>query len=293
METAQVTQNFLLTGSVLSQVVLTIIILIVAYLIFTMLDTTMSSISELSKTKSVLLANTYSSPQTIPQGPSSGAPLIWPSSNESNGMEFSYSCHLNLSPETFNSTKAAACGAKGLGGSGNVNSVVLKHVFSKGAENSFPLMAPGVFARGDVNTLRVYMNSTTSWNNYVEIPNIPIGKWFHMVIMLKGKYMDVYVNGNVAIRHEFKDVPKLNFGPLYVFNNNQFPDNSSTAIKDFVVNGAAKGMISRLEYYAYALNYSQVDSLYRQGPSAKMGESVVSVTPPYLADSWWTGVRAA
>jgi hypothetical protein len=291
MESAQVTQNFLTSGSTLSQVVLTLVILIVAYLIFTALDTTMSSYSEYSKTKSVLLADTYSSPQTIAQSPSSGAPLIWPSSNESNGMEFSYSCHLNLNPETFNGQKAATCGSST--SSSNAGSTVLKHIFSKGTESSFPLMAPGVFARGDINTLRVYMNSTTTWNNYVEIPNIPIGKWFHLVISLKGKYMDVYINGNVAMRHEFKDVPKLNFGPLFVFNNRQFPDGTSTAIRDFVVNGAAKGMISRLEYYAYALNYSQIDTLYRQGPSAKMGESVISVTPPYLADNWWTGSRIA
>jgi hypothetical protein len=293
METAAATQNFLFSGSMISQILLTIVVLLAAYIVFTTLDTTMTSISETSKTATTLLPNTYSSPQVIPQNPNSGFPLIYPSSNEPNGMEFSYSCHLNIAPETFNSSKAAACGATGSAGSAGVNSTVLKHVFTKGAENSFPLMAPGVFVRGDVNTLRVYMNSTTSWNNYVEVPNIPIGKWFHLAIILKGKYLDVYINGNVAIRHEFKDVPKLNFGPLFVFNNRTFPDGTSTAIKDFIVDGPAKGMISRLQYFAYALNYSQIDSLYRQGASAKMGESVTSVTPPYMADSWWTGVRVA
>jgi hypothetical protein len=285
METATTTQSFLMSGSMLSQVVLTIVLLLAVYIVFTLIDNTVNSINDINKTANTLLKDTYSSQQIIPQSLNSGFPLIYPSSNEKNGMEFSYSFHLNLSPETFNSNKAAICGASG---STPVSSTVLKHIFSKGTEKSFPLMAPGIFARGDINTLRIYMNSTTTWNNYVEIPNIPIGKWFHMVISLKGKYLDVYINGNVAVRHEFKDVPKLNFGPVYVFNNNQFPDGTSTAIKDFVVNGAAKGMISRLQYYAYALNYSQIDSLYREGASGKMGESVTSVTPPYLADNWWT-----
>jgi hypothetical protein len=293
METATTTQSFLLNGSMLSQVLLTIAVLLAIYIVFTMIDSSVSAINETSKTANTLLKDTYSSSQVIPQSLNSGFPLIYPSSNEKNGMEFSYSFHLNLSPETFNSNKAAICGASTDSTGSGGTSTVLKHIFSKGTEKSFPLMAPGLFARGDINTLRIYMNSTTTWNNYVEIPNIPIGKWFHVVISLKGKYLDVYINGNVAVRHEFKDVPKLNYGPVYIFNNTQFPDGTSTAIKDFVVNGASKGMISRLQYYAYALNYSQIDSLYREGASAKMGESVVSVTPPYLADNWWTGSRVA
>jgi hypothetical protein len=293
METAATTQSFLLSGSMLSQIVLTLVVLLIAYVAFTMLDSAINGISETQKTATTLLQDTYSSQQVIPQNPNSGFPLIYPSSNESNGMEFSYSCHLNLSAETFNSNKAAACAANNSPSNSGVNSVVLKHIFSKGAESSFPLMAPGVFARGDINTLRVYMNSATTWNNYIEIPNIPIGKWFHLVIVLKGKYLDVYINGNVAMRQEFKDVPKLNYGPLYVFNNRTFPDGTAVAIKDFIVDGPAKGMISRLQYYAYALNYAQIDTLYRQGASAKMGEAVTSVTPPYMSDNWWTGVRVA
>ena len=154
-------------------------------------------------------------------------------------------------------------------------------------------MAPGVFCRADKNTLRIYMNTVDSWNNYVEVDNVPVGdKWFHLAIILKGTYMDVYINGNVAQRTQFRTVPKINFGPMFILNNRRFPDGQSLQQKDFIVDGAAKALVSRLQYFAYAMNYSDIDSLYRQGPSSTMtGTSVIQIIP-YMTDTWWTGQAA-
>ena len=64
---------------------------------------------------------------------------------------------------------------------------------------------------------------------------------------------------------------------------------------DFKVDGAIKGMVSRVSYYAYALSYAQIDELLRSGPSNKVinpGGAVTSfVAPPYLRDDWWTSNR--
>jgi len=47
-------------------------------------------------------------------------------------------------------------------------------------------------------------------------------------------------------------------------------------------------LISRLQYFAYAMNYSDIDGLYRQGPSSTMtGTSVIQIIP-YMTDTWWT-----
>ena len=112
----------------------------------------------------------------------------------------------------------------------------------------------------------------------------------HNKVEVKGK--DIYINGNVANRVKFNAVPKINFGPVFILNPRKFPDSPSVpkSISDvFVVDGAAKAMISRLQYFAYAMNSSQIDSLYRQGPSSKISGSGVLQTPPYLADTWWVG----
>jgi Concanavalin A-like lectin/glucanases superfamily len=273
--------------SMVFQLVITLVGLVVIYGVMTLVDKSMNAYNSASQANAVLIQDTTQDTSIIPQSLQSGAPLIYPSSNQPGGRVFSYSCFLNIAADTFtNSSAASSCSA---GASSNgVSSTVLKHIFSKGTAKSFPLMAPGVFCRGDKNTLRIYMNTTNSWDNHVEVDNIPIAKWFHMVITLDGKYMKVYINGNVASAIQFHTVPQLNIGPVFIFNNRQFPDGTSLVQKDFVVNGAAKGMISRLQYFAYTLNASQIDNLYRQGPSSKIMGSTVTQLVPYTAETWWT-----
>jgi hypothetical protein len=55
----------------------------------------------------------------------------------------------------------------------------------------------------------------------------------------------------------------------------------------FKLDGPMKGMISRVKYYAYALNYSQIDGLYREGPSKVIVSSTFNEKPPYFRDDWW------
>jgi hypothetical protein len=217
---------------------------------------------------------TYDSPQTWPQDPDSGFAILEPSQDERNGMEFSYSLFLSVQPETFTGEKGA-----------------FKHVFSKGSVNVFPLMAPAVFFKADSNTLRVYMNSALAWNNYIDVNNIPMKKWFHLVVMIKGRALDVYINGNLANRHKFKDIPKLNYGAFYLFlpmnvntssvKASQCADGatqSSTANtttekeKDLTgvpiaITGRMSGFASRIKYFAFALTYTQIDKLLKEGPN--------------------------
>jgi hypothetical protein len=268
------------------QIAITLVALLVIYGVMTLVDKSISLINMSGKRAAVLVKDTTGDSTIIPQSLQSGAPLLYPSSNQESGMEFSYSCFLNIASDTFTTSTAATCSSDS---STTPNPTVLKHIFSKGTAASFPLMAPGVFCRGDKNTLRIYMNTVDSWNNFIEVDNIPIGKWFHMAIVLKGSYMDVYINGNVANRTHFRTVPKINFGPVFVMNNRHFPDGSSVVQPDFIVDGSAKAMISRLQYFAYAMNYSQIDGLYRQGPSSKMSGATVTQIVPYMTDTWWTG----
>jgi hypothetical protein len=134
------------------------------------------------------------------------------------------------------------------------------------------------------------MNTYKTWNNFVEVPNVPIGKWFHLVITMKGKFMDVFINGNIAVRNEFEAVPKLNFGNVYVLTPITFPARANAAqLGDFKVDGAAVGMVSRIKYFSFASNYSQIDSLYREGPSKTITapKNVFAQKTPYMHDDWW------
>jgi len=269
--------------SLVFQLAITLVALIVLYGVMTLVDKSITTFASANKTSAILIQDTTGDTSIIPQSPESGAPLIYPSSNQPSGQEFAYSCFLQISSDTFSTSSTASCSA-------NNGSTVLKHIFSKGTANSFPLMGPGVFCRGDKNTLRIYMNTVDSWNNFVEVDNIPIGdKWFHLVIQLQGHNLKIYINGNVAQQITFRTTPKINYGPLFVFNNRHFPDGSSTTQSDFIVDGSAKGLISRLQYFAYAMNGTQIDKLYRQGPSSTISGASITQIIPYTATAWWTG----
>ena len=57
--------------------------------------------------------------------------------------------------------------------------------------------------------------------------------------------------------------------------------------KDHLVfDGAAKGMISRVNYFAYALTYTEIQYLMKKQPSTVVDSTDMSLTP-YLSDTWW------
>lgn len=284
MDYANGALSYIIGPGFIPQLLLTIVSILVLYSIITVVESAVNAVKQLDRQTAVLFEDTTPNRVVITQSPTSDYPLIYNSENEQHGMEFSYSMYLFISPETFEATVSTTCGAK----SSN-DATRLKHIFHKGSKDGFPLLAPGLFIHGNKNTLRLYMNSSTKWDNYVEIPNIPIGKWFHVVISMKGKYLDVYINGNVAVRHEFEVVPKLNYGNVYVLSPITFPkaNVAKSGSGDFTVDNSAKGMVSRIKYFAYALTYSQIDSLYREGPSKKIVSSSYTETPPYMHDDWW------
>lgn len=181
------------------QLIETFVITLVFSISMQILESSFQQLKRYQKMAVDMFPLTYDSPQTYPQDPGSGYEILEPSKDERNGTEFSYSCFISVQPDNF---------------TGERNT--FKHVFHKGSKGVFPLMAPGVFFKSDTNTLRVYMNSSMNWNNFVDIANIPLKKWFHLVVMVKGKALDVYINGNLANRFKFTDLPKLNYGGFYV-----------------------------------------------------------------------------
>ena len=83
-----------------------------------------------------------------------------------------------------------------------------KHMFQKGTKHHIPIRAPGVFIHPDKNSIRIYMNTMENILEYVDVDNVSIQRWVHMAISLNHKYLDVYVNGRLKKRHEFKSNSK-------------------------------------------------------------------------------------
>jgi hypothetical protein len=270
MDVARKVYTYTIGTTGFAQLLQVVLVAFIVYSCMVMFNNFAMVLSTYSEATTELLPNLYDGPQVLYQDPNQrGSKTIYPSVNAPSGLEFSWSCYLLINKSTFQGT-----------GDG------LRHIFHKGSSVYKPLMCPGVFVRNNENTLVVVMNEAGAWNTRCEIPNIPIGKFFHLAILVRNMNVDVYINGNVAHRLTLKSVPKQNYGDVYVFKTESFSDSAYSKDDPFVVVGPATGLISKLQYNAFALNYEQIDRMVRAGPSSKLVSASQNL-PPYLADDWW------
>ena len=276
------------------------VLVLVYYITLLSVQIIYNYINRMSMSRVPLLPYTYNTQDksiTISQNPNVvGSMPTALSDNERTGIEFSYSFYLLVNPSTFN---------------GNFG---LAHIFHKGYPKQFPLLAPGVYMRTDKNTLRVYMNTYKTWNNYVEVDNIPISKWVHIVIACKENSLEIYVNGNLTKKSPFDGyVPYQNYQDIICFSQrvlklptgedkltepdrcyalaNNVGSSVSDAFKQCTVqvSGVINAMLSRLDYFSYALCYAEIQTLMNTGTSSKVDPSTnTSNVPPYMDDTWWS-----
>jgi hypothetical protein len=141
--------------------------------------------------------------------------------------------------------------------------------------------------------MRVYMNSYKTWNNYIEIENIPIGKWVHVAIVVTDNSLEVFINGNLSKKLSLDGfTPYQNYQDIQCFSQRRITLRHSTIpsidTDGFDVFGAMKGQLSRLNYFSYALSYAEIQNIMNEGPSSKMDSALATGNiPPYLDDTWW------
>ena len=275
-----------MTGSdPMSQTLTGVGIVVLLYIVMVTLEFIYNSIAAMWKDRVELFPNTYvSGPKmlTAIQNPSNmRAKTIYFSDNQRSGIEFTYSLFLFIKSDTFSSGEHK-----------------LQHILHKGYAKSYPLMGPGIFCWGDKNIIRIYMNCFDNWNNYIDIENIPVDKWFHLTVSCKGNTLYVYINGNLKNKMALSNntPPYQNYGNVYLFNSRKFSLSKSittslekdhgqtSSTLDF--NGSFKGMISRVYYFSYALTYTEIQYLMNMQPSTVMDGADLSISP-YLSDSWW------
>ena len=278
-------------SSVTSQVLSALVIITIIYIVLSLCEYTYKSLTRMMKERIELFPDTYASGSRMytaiqnPQNPL--AKTIHVSDNQRSGIEFSYSMFIYLNSSTYSSGDEK-----------------LYHILHKGYSHAYPLMGPGVFTWGHKNSLRIYMNCYDTWNNYTDIENIPVDKWFHLVVACKGTTLYVYINGNIKSKISLSGntPPYQNYGDVYAYstrkqtlsssittslaNDPEF-SRSNSPRSQLVFDGAASGMISRVYYFAYALTYTEIMALVNAGPSSVIKGSNMSMTP-YLSDTWWT-----
>ena len=235
-----------------------------------------------STAKVTLVENTVTSDNAIvlsqdPSDPKSK--LIIPSDNQLTGVEFTYAFYLLVNPSTFNSDNSDE---------------TLRQVFYKGYSKPFPLMGPGVFIFEKTNTMRVFMNSYQTWYSFVDIPNIPTGKWFHTALVFRANNLEVYINGNLTARVPMdKTYPYQNSQNLIIFGNTTRSSTTDYTKLDGTtekhkIGKSINGQISRFYYYGYALSFSEIQALTAVGASSTIDTVSQVMNSISLTDTWYT-----
>lgn len=275
------TGGFLNSNSILVQVFVGLTAGVVLYLFNLALENFTKYMKKFGRQRTILLEDTYSSEGdsiTITQNPNlKNSNSIYLSDNERTGPEFSYSFFVNVSQRTFD------------------GEYVLRHIFHKGYPKQYPLLSPGVYMLSNTNTMRIYVNTFKTWNNYVDIENIPINKWVHVVFTCSSSEVNVFINGNLSKKFNLDGFQIYqNYQDICVFSPYNVGDIRNPPVvslddKMFNVKGHIDGMISRLKYFNYCLSYTEINALLNEGPSPRIMQSTSQMaTPPYLTDSWWT-----
>ena len=149
-----------------------------------------------------------------------------------------------------------------------------KHIFHKGSQSfneqtAYPNNAPGLYLHPTRNSLIVVMNTFDKITEEVEINDIPLNKWLNVGIRVEGKTMDIYINGQLALRHIFKSVPKQNYGNVFVN-----------------MNGGFSGQMSDLWYHNSALTGTEIMDIVNDGPDLTSDEETRGF-PPYFSLRWF------
>ena len=178
----------------------------------------------------------------FPQDPSgnNGAVTIYRSNNATDGIEFTWSTWIFIN------------GLEYLEGQ-------YKHIFYKGNSDlvsngrNYPNNAPGLYLAPHSNKLVVMMNTFNVINEEVTIPDVPINKWFNVIIRCQNTTLDIYANGTIIRSLRLAGVPKQNYGDVYVG-----------------ANGGFDGNISNLQYFNYALGSAAIQRIVARGPNTTL-----------------------
>ena len=117
-------------------------------------------------------------------------------------------------------------------------------------------MQTGVFVKGDtfpsmnpaVNKEMIYNRTETS-----NVQNVPMGRWFHLGIVVNTQSTDIYVDGEIVESHPLASSAKQNNGQLYITQH-----------------GGYSGLITQLRYYDTSLSHGRIAEIYSWGPNPWM-----------------------
>jgi hypothetical protein len=259
-------KDFVSSNSLISKVAFTLLVMFIFFLLLKFSITFIPKLFKESNSPFIFNGTIEGSHSVVvPQDPKyDNAIPIQRSINEKNGIEFSWSLWMFLDDNALSS--------------GNQNI----HIFHKGDSHKIAsgdlhkIAAPGLYLDGQNNNLLVTMNThNTSDLEKIPISGVPMNKWVNVIIRVKNRRVDVYINGTIKRSVELDGVPKQNYGEIYIAQN-----------KPSSLQGSK---LSNLRYHDHALNVSDIQKLVQRGPNRKLvtSSAMTDNSSSYLAFDWY------
>ena len=209
--------------------------------------------------------------QSIEQNPNVNESIpILRSQNDDMGIEFTWSTWLNINQRLYSLSDSET-------------KPMYAHVFNKGEthqtpdENGIfrPNNCPGVYLNTKTNQLLVLLTTFNNTTESIIITDMPVNKWFNLIIRVEQLKVDIFINGKLAKRHLLTNVPKQNYGNIQVFKK------SGTFGVDC--------QLSELRYFDYSVNLSEVQNIISEGPNLALiqKQNYSSKHNNYLSTLWY------
>lgn len=262
-------KDFVSSNSLISKVSFTLLVMFIFFLLLKFSITFIPFLFKESNSPYIFNGTIEGSHSVvIPQDPKyDNAIPIQRSINEKNGIEFSWSLWMFLDDNAI----------------AKQTQLTNIHIFHKGDSHTIDsieklhrIAAPGLYLKGETNNLLVTMNTHDSSDlQEIEVSGIPMNKWVNIIIRVKNKRVDVYINGTIKRSIELPGVPKQNYGEIYIAQNTTPSLQSSK--------------LSNLKYHDYALNVYDIQKLIQKGPNRKLitSSAMTDKSSSYLAFDWY------
>ena len=245
--------SFATSGSTISMVIIVIVAIIIVIFVIESAIKLYTKYRKYSTGQPWILKGTKSAKRRmlVLQDPSAyGSTQLLRSDDQQTGIEFTYAYWMYIDDWSYKYG-------------------TWKHILHKGSADSWPNRCPGIWLHPTQNKMRVYINTYNTVAEHIDIDNIPINKWVHVIVTVRQQNTDIYINGNIRKSVLLSSLPKQNNGDLYINNYRGF-----------------SGFLSNIKYYNYTIPYSEVEALVKAGPS-KMPCVDSGELPPYLSANWW------
>jgi len=264
-------KDFVSSNSLISKVAFTLLVMFIFFLLLKFSITFIPRLFKESNSPYIFNGTIEGSHSVVvPQDPKyDNAIPILRSVNEKNGIEFSWSLWMFLDDNAVSSE--------------NTNI----HIFHKGDSHTIDdlaklhkIAAPGLYLDGQNNNLLVTMNThntaeTDDKLEQIPVYGVPMNKWVNIIIRVKNRRVDVYINGTIKRSVELDGVPKQNYGEIFIAQN------TSPSLQG--------SKLSNLRYHDHALNVYDIQKLVQSGPNRKLvtSSAMTDNSSSYLAFDWY------